>query len=161
MGIILTNEEGRLFWARRVGQDAWQFPQGGIRSSETPTQALYRELREEVGLQSQDVHVMGSTRNWLCYRLPKRLVRSNSSPVCIGQKQVWYMLRLVSDEKRVRLDLSDKPEFDRWRWIDYWRPIDEVIYFKRNVYRRALREFQHLVSHAITNAHTAKSSPAA
>jgi putative (di)nucleoside polyphosphate hydrolase len=145
VGIILTNPEGKLLWARRIRQDAWQFPQGGIRSRETPEQAMYRELAEEVGLQPQHVDVLGATRGWLRYRLPERFIRRHQKPVCIGQKQVWYMLRLIGEERFVRLDLSEKPEFDHWRWVDYWQPLEEVVSFKRSVYKKALNELAPLV----------------
>ncbi len=143
VGIILSNGEGKLLWARRIGQNAWQFPQGGIRSDETPEEAMYRELTEEVGLGSEHVEVIGATRGWLRYRLPKRLIRRNSKPVCIGQKQVWFMLRLLADENEVRLDLTSHPEFDHWCWVDYWHPVMEVVHFKRDVYSRALQELAH------------------
>ena len=109
---------------------------------------MYRELQEEVGLESGDVVIVGHTREWLRYRLPKRLVRRHRRPLCIGQKQMWFMLRLVSDESHVRLDRSEHPEFDRWRWVDYWSPLAEVVSFKRDVYRRALKEFAPLVGTA-------------
>ena len=141
VGIILTNGEGRLFWARRLGQDSWQFPQGGIRPHETPEQALYRELHEEIGLLPADVEIVASTRGWLRYKLPKRFVRQHCKPVCIGQKQRWFMLRLVGDTSHVRFDLSDRPEFEEWRWIDYWDPIEQIVFFKRRVYELALSEF--------------------
>lgn len=146
------NGDGRVFWARRAGQDAWQFPQGGMRSDETSLQAMYRELDEETGLQPQDVEVIGRTRGWLRYRLPERYVRRRSRPVCIGQKQRWYMLRLVGDENRVDLGRSGRPEFDDWRWVDYWQPPEDVIFFKRHVYRRALRELAPLVFPEYGNA---------
>jgi len=145
VGIILTNSDGRLLWARRIRQDAWQFPQGGIRAKESPEQAMYRELGEEIGLQPQHVNVLGATRGWLRYRLPERFIRRHQKPVCVGQKQVWFMLRLVSQDSYVRLDLSDKPEFDNWRWVDYWRPLDEVVSFKRTVYKKALNELAPLI----------------
>jgi len=145
VGIILTNESGLLFWGRRVGQDAWQFPQGGIKQNETPREALFRELYEEVGLGPEHVEVTGWTRGWLRYRLPSRYVRRKCNPVCIGQKQIWYMLRFTGDESDVALDRVEKPEFDTWRWVSYWHPLSEVIFFKRGVYRRALRELEHLV----------------
>ena len=94
VGIILSNKEGKLFWARRIGQNAWQFPQGGIKQYETPEEALYRELMEEVGLCEYHVNVIGCTKEWLRYRLPKRLIRQDIAPICIGQKQLWYLLRL-------------------------------------------------------------------
>ena len=132
VGIILTNGSGQVLWARRVGgHDAWQFPQGGINADESAEDALYRELFEEVGLERDSVEVIARTRGWLRYRLPDRFIRKNSKPLCIGQKQRWFILRLTSDEDRLRFDRADKPEFDRVRWVPFWRPVNEVIYFKR------------------------------
>jgi putative (di)nucleoside polyphosphate hydrolase len=145
VGIILTNRSGQLLWARRIRQNAWQFPQGGIRRKETPEQAMFRELEEEIGLESHHVDILGSTRGWLRYRLPERFIRRHQQPVCVGQKQVWFMLKLVSEERFVRLDLTDKPEFDNWRWVDYWHPLSEVVPFKRTVYKKALNELAPLL----------------
>ena len=145
VGIILTRQDGELLLAGRSGQSGWQFPQGGMQVDETPEEAMFRELKEEIGLSQKDVEVMGQTRDWLHYRLPDRLIRRNSEPVCIGQKQVWFMLRLVSSENELRLDTTDMPEFDRWRWVDYWHPVKEVIYFKRQVYVSALVELAPLL----------------
>lgn len=141
VGIILTNDQGQVLWARRVGgQDAWQFPQGGINSHETPEQALYRELGEEVGLTERDVDVLACTRGWLRYRLPHRLIRHNTQPLCIGQKQKWFLLRLRGEEQRITLENDHHAEFDDWRWVSYWYPLGKVVAFKRDVYRRALKE---------------------
>ena len=140
VGIILSNPEGRLLWARRIGQDAWQFPQGGIEKNESPEDAMYRELWEEVGLVANKVDLLGSTQGWLRYNLPKWLMRNHEKPLCVGQKQVWFLLRLVCNEEDVKLDLADKPEFDGWRWVDYWHPLSEVVEFKREVYKQALSE---------------------
>lgn len=145
VGIILTNRSGEVLWARRVGQNAWQFPQGGIRRNETPEEAVYRELNEEVGLDPCDVELIGCTRGWLRYRLPRRLVRYDRKPVCIGQKQRWFLLRLVGEESNVRLDTTENPEFDAWRWVSYWQPLEEIVFFKRKVYERALRELEPLL----------------
>ena len=84
--------------------------------------------------------LLGSTGSWLRYRLPARYVRRDQRPLCIGQKQRWFLLRLAADESGIRFDATDQPEFDRWRWVDYWQPVKEVIYFKRPVYVRALHE---------------------
>ncbi len=145
VGIILSNRDGHLLWARRLGQDAWQFPQGGIQRGETPRQALFRELAEEVGLGPHQVEVMGCTRGWLRYRLPPRFMRRNCRPLCRGQKQVWFLLRLLGDDSAVRLDSCDHPEFDQWRWVDYWYPLEQVVFFKRRVYERALSELAPLL----------------
>lgn len=145
VGIILSNHAGQLLWARRIGQEAWQFPQGGIQKSETPMEAMHRELREEIGLEIPDIKIIGRTRGWLRYRLPEKLIRRGNGPVCIGQKQVWFLLRLMGDESHVCLDLTDKPEFDSWRWVTYWHPLREVVPFKRRVYQRALHELAPLL----------------
>ncbi|RMF98974.1 MAG: RNA pyrophosphohydrolase [Gammaproteobacteria bacterium] len=140
VGIVICAADDTLLLGGRKGQPGWQFPQGGIQVDETPEQAMYRELWEEVGLRPDDVELLATTREWLRYRLPERYVRRHVRPLCIGQKQRWYLLRLLGDDSRLRLDRSEQPEFDRWRWVDYWRPVREVIYFKRPVYAQALTE---------------------
>ena len=140
VGIILCNEEGRLLLAGRIGSKGWQFPQGGLMEGESAEEAMYRELKEEVGLDAVDVQILGSTEDWLKYRLPEKHMRRGSIPLCIGQKQRWFILKLVSSEDNLQLDACETPEFDRWRWVEFWRPVNEVIYFKRRVYARALHE---------------------
>jgi putative (di)nucleoside polyphosphate hydrolase len=146
VGIILSNTQGQVFWARRIGQNAWQFPQGGIQHEETPEQAMYRELEEETGLSPHDVEIMGATQDWLRYKLPARYIRRNQRPLCIGQKQIWFMLRMVCNEQSVNLKTTNKPEFDHWRWVEYWLPSKQVIFFKRKVYREALKELKPLLN---------------
>lgn len=141
VAIILINERRQVFWARRVGQNAWQFPQGGIMKDETPEEAMYRELREEIGLDPEDVEIVASSSSWLRYRLPKRLIRYYSRPVCVGQRQKWFLLKLVGSVQKIRFDVTDTPEFDQFRWVRYWFPLRRVVAFKRRVYREALKEF--------------------
>ena len=141
VGIVVTNDRTQVLWARRVGgRDAWQFPQGGIRAVETPEEAVFRELYEEVGLQPHAVKLVARTQGWLRYRLPEYLRRQDSSTGFVGQKQKWFLLRLLGDDREVRVTVSAKPEFDTWRWVSYWYPVGQVVNFKRNVYRQALKE---------------------
>lgn len=140
VGIVICNRLGKLLWAKRIGQNGWQFPQGGIKADESLEQALYRELDEEVGLAEKDVSVLHQTSDWLRYYLPKNYIRHNQDPVCIGQKQKWFLLGLESEESKIALSKHEQPEFDEWRWVSYWYPIEQVIEFKRDVYRQALNE---------------------
>lgn len=140
VGIIVANRAGEVLWARRVRQDAWQFPQGGIQHGESPEQAMARELHEELGLELADVEIVGATRGWYSYRLPRQYLRRGRGRTCIGQRQKWFLLRLVGPESNVRFDASAQPEFDAWRWVDWWYPVGEVVEFKREVYRGAMEE---------------------
>jgi putative (di)nucleoside polyphosphate hydrolase len=142
VGIIIANQANELLWCRRVGQkNAWQFPQGGIKKQETLKAAMFRELQEELGLQHVDVEYLFSTPKWLYYRLPRQYRRLYSKPQCIGQKQKWFLLRLLSDESRINLNKMLYPEFDAWRWVNYWYPVDHIIDFKRQVYKKMLSFF--------------------
>jgi putative (di)nucleoside polyphosphate hydrolase len=159
VGIIVTDGETQVLWAKRVRQNAWQFPQGGILPNENPEAALYRELYEELGLSEADVEILGCTRSWLRYRLPEHLLRHHLQPLCIGQKQKWYMLRLISSESHVHLNISQSPEFDNWRWVHYWYPLKQVIPFKRHVYRRALEELAPLVPRVLKKTYKKQKQP--
>ena len=143
VGIVLMRHDD-VFLGRRTGGRGWQFPQGGVRRGESLEQALYRELEEEIGVAKADVSLLGQTERWLRYRLPARYVRRNQQPVCIGQKQRWFLLRLKRDDARFDFTHTGEPEFDQFRWTTYWEPVKEVIYFKRAVYARALTELADL-----------------
>jgi putative (di)nucleoside polyphosphate hydrolase len=145
VGIILLNSRNEVFWGKRVKQHSWQFPQGGIKHGESPEQAMYRELWEEVGLKSDHVRIVGRTRDWLRYEVPEQWIRRDLRGNYRGQKQIWFLLRLVGRECDVSLRATTHPEFDAWRWHDYWVPLDAVIEFKRDVYQQALLELSRLV----------------
>lgn len=151
VGIILLSDQGRVFWGHRVGnRNAWQFPQGGMMPGESPEETLYREMEEEVGLTEADVSLLGGTRDWLTYRLPRRFLRRRgNAPHCIGQRQKWFLLRLTAQEERIDLQRSDQPEFQDWRWVSYWYPVRKVVHFKRGVYVRALKELAPLMKQEI------------
>jgi putative (di)nucleoside polyphosphate hydrolase len=144
VGIVLMHGEGEVFLGRRTGGRGWQFPQGGIRRGEPLEDALYRELHEEIGLKRADVELVGTTADWIRYRLPQKFIRRNRHPVCIGQKQRWCLLRLRREDVRFAFDSTNEPEFDQWRWSTWWEPVREVIYFKRPVYTQALTELASL-----------------
>ena len=151
IGIILVNSDKKLFWGRRAGgKNAWQFPQGGMQPYETLEEAMYRELKEEIGLAASQVEILGLTRRWVHYQLPEHLHRKIPNPTALqkryrGQKQRWFLLKLVSDEKNIHFDETEKPEFSGFEWVDYWYPLEKVIYFKRAVYHTVLTEFEKIL----------------
>ena len=142
VAIVLVRDDRRVLWARRVSGDGWQFPQGGMNTDETPEEAMYRELKEETGLDPEHVEIIASTPGWLRYRLPRRYQRRHQKPLCVGQKQVGYLLRFVGDEASIRMDAVDKPEFDHYQWVDFWQPLNDVVSFKQSVYKKALKHLE-------------------
>jgi len=145
VGIVVVNQERQLLWAKRIGREAWQFPQGGIHTGETAEEAMYRELKEEIGLLPDHVRILAHSRRWLRYRLPRRLIRYYTKPLCVGQKQKWFLLYMLGRNQDVNLEHTASPEFDAWAWVPYWHPLREVVVFKQRVYTLALKEFARLV----------------
>ena len=145
VGIILLNQKSQVFWGKRIRTHSWQFPQGGIDRGENPEQAMFRELHEEVGLHPQHVSVLARTRDWLRYEVPDRFIRRDARGHYKGQKQIWFLLQLVGHDWDLNLRATDHPEFDAWRWNDYWVPLDVVVDFKRGVYEMALLELARFV----------------
>ena len=164
VGIVLLNSRNEVFWGKRVGQHSWQFPQGGIQHGESPEQAMYRELQEEVGLLPEHVQIIGRTRDWLRYDVPEEyLRRQNSARVhraaYRGQKQIWFLLRLVGLDSDIQLRASEHPEFDAWRWVPFWIQLDAVIGFKREVYQLALSELARYLSRGMRMQQLAWGTP--
>ena len=148
VGIILLNSRNQVFWGKRLRTHSWQFPQGGIKYGETPEQAMYRELMEEVGLKPEHVKILGRTRDWLRYDVPTSWIKREWRGSYRGQKQIWFLLRLTGRDSDVSLRASEHPEFDAWRWSEYWVPLEDVIEFKREVYQLALNELATFLRHS-------------
>ena len=150
VGIIVANDQGQVLWAKRLGRNAWQFPQGGIQSGESAEDALMRELYEEVGLTAGQVKIVGRTRDWLRYKLPTG-VRRDDRESFVGQKQKWFLLKMLGEDADVCFDHSGQPEFDGWQWVSYWYPLGQVVSFKKNVYRGAMKELAPYLSQCMTS----------
>jgi putative (di)nucleoside polyphosphate hydrolase len=93
VGIVLVNHRNEVFWGKRIREHSWQFPQGGIKKGESPEQAMLRELEEETGLKPEHVRIIGRTRDWLRYEVPKQWIRREWRSTYRGQKQIWFLLR--------------------------------------------------------------------
>ncbi|SCU91753.1 RNA pyrophosphohydrolase [Cupriavidus necator] len=146
VGIILLNARNEVFWGKRIGEHSWQFPQGGIKYGETPEQAMYRELHEEIGLLPEHVRIVGRTRDWLRYEVPDKFIRREIRGHYKGQKQIWFLLRMAGRDCDIHLRATEHPEFDAWRWSHYWVPLEAVIEFKRDVYQLALTELSRFLN---------------
>ena len=143
VGIILCNSLKQLLFARRIGkQNAWQFPQGGIQEGESAEQAMWRELHEELGLTEDCTQLIHSPDSWFTYYLPKHLRRTKSRPLCIGQKQKWFLLKLIASDNAISLNAHHPAEFNQWKWVDYWVPAKQVVLFKRDLYQKVLQACQ-------------------
>lgn len=145
VGIVIYKIDGKVLLAKRNKQFFWQFPQGGINLGETAEQAMYRELFEEVGLTRNDICILTTTKNWLRYKIPSNLIRWNTNPVYIGQKQKWFLLKLLCQDKNINTQCGGAYEFDDWRWVSFWYPVRHIVSFKRDVYRRVMKEFSRKV----------------
>jgi putative (di)nucleoside polyphosphate hydrolase len=164
VGIVLLNARNEVFWGKRVGQHSWQFPQGGIQHGESPEQAMYRELQEEVGLLPEHVQIIGRTRDWLRYDVPEEYLRRQHATrvhraAYRGQKQIWFLLRLVGLDSDIQLRASEHPEFDAWRWVPFWIQLDGVIDFKREVYQLALSELARYLARGLRMQQLAWGTP--
>jgi len=142
VGIIIINDEKKVLLAKRLNENAWQFPQGGINGNESTEDAMYRELKEEVGLNHNHILVIEKTKGWLRYDVPRNWIRNNSQQKYKGQNQVWFLLKFVGEDTDIFLRNTTKPEFDNWKWVSYWTPLEEVVDFKKSVYKKALSELE-------------------
>ena len=116
-------------------------------------QAAYRELYEEIGLRDHQVDLIGVTENWFHYDLPAEFLRVDGK-FFRGQKQLWFLFKMLAKDSDICLTNAENPEFDLWRWVDYWLPIKEIIDFKKNVYRHVLTELRPLVSSIVDKKNT-------
>lgn len=142
VGIVLVNDEKQVFWGRRQGErEIWQFPQGGIEAKETPREAMYRELYEELGLLAHQVEVWCIIERWLYYYIPPHIVDMMPEADCIGQKQKWFLLRFMVGDEHIALDRVIPAEFSCFKWVDIREPLRDVARFKKAVYKQVLQTF--------------------
>ena len=142
VGIIVANSDGKLLYCKRKNSDNWQFPQGGIDRNEDPFLAALRELYEEVGIQKDKVNLIKESENWYKYDLPRKYKKNNFLWNDFkGQKQKWFLFKLIG-EVMIDLNNENNPEFDEFDWVDYWKPLDEIVEFKREIYKKVLSELE-------------------
>lgn len=142
VGIIILNKEGQVWLGKMTNWNSWQFPQGGIDEDEKPLAAMYRELYEETGLKPEQVKVLRESRKWYSYKFPTHSGETHNNDVInsfVGQKHKWFLLLLTDDNAEFNLQIHK--EFEQYRWVNYWYPLRNIVYFKEDVYRKVLKEF--------------------
>lgn len=153
VGVMLLNRAGHVWvgkrrpkWIAEGSASIWQMPQGGIERFEAPKIAALRELREETGAVS--VEVLGEYPEWLTYELPKHLLGVALKGRYRGQRQKWFAMRFLGDDREIDICAKDglKAEFDDWRWSPLDRVPDYIVPFKRDVYERVTGHFAHLAA---------------
>jgi putative (di)nucleoside polyphosphate hydrolase len=151
VGIMLLNDQWRALVGRRVGEseEAWQMPQGGIGEGETPLEAAYRELKEELGVVSAEF--VAESEAWFRYDFPPDAKLGPEKAGLRGQTQKWIILRFTGEDREINLNGTDTPEFDAWRWIPVNELPETIVSFKRQVYLDLLKEFPHLAQQSLTD----------
>ena len=129
-------------YCKRKNSKNWQFPQGGIDKNEDIFIAALRELYEEVGIEENKVKLIKESEHWYKYDLPKKYKRNNFLWEDFrGQKQKWFLFKLI-EKAEIDLNNENNPEFDEFNWVDYWKPLDEIVDFKREIYEKVLTELE-------------------
>jgi putative (di)nucleoside polyphosphate hydrolase len=141
VGLAILNEDGRVFVGQRFDAvvEAWQMPQGGIDPGETPIEAAYRELFEETGLKPDHVALLKELPDWLFYDLPVELQGTLWGGRYKGQRQKWFVFRLMARDAAINIAHDKTPEFCAWQWLTPNELPDHIVPFKRDLYARVVR----------------------
>jgi len=142
VGIVLINDEGRIFAGRRYDrfQEAWQMPQGGIDAGETPRAAALRELEEETGVAERLVDVLAEDPDWRRYDLPGPLADSAWGGKYRGQEQKWFAARFLGRDSDIDIE-TEHQEFIAWRWATTEELLKSIVDFKRPLYEAVFGAF--------------------
>ncbi len=142
IGIVVINSQKKIFVGKRIdnNSDAWQMPQGGIDVNENEDDAMLRELKEETGIDQNQIKSIAKSHGHYYYNLPYKLQKKFWGGKYLGQKQRWYLLEFIGDDESIRID-SEDPEFSDWKWIENSQIINAIVGFKRSLYRDVIDEF--------------------
>ena len=129
-------------YCKRKNSNNWQFPQGGIDKNEDIFLAALRELYEEVGIKENKIKLIKESDSWYKYDLPRKYKRNSFLWENFkGQKQKWFLFKLI-EKTKINLNNESNPEFDEFSWVDYWKPLDEIVEFKKEIYEKVLTELE-------------------
>lgn len=148
VGVMLVNEDGRVFVGRRIDNqegDWWQMPQGGVDEGEDLEAAAMRELAEETGARAEHVTIIDRMADTIRYDLPEELIGKLWGGKYRGQEQVWYLARFSGADEDIDLEAHDPAEFCDWKWADPEQLPQLIVPFKKRVYRAVVEAFRELV----------------
>jgi len=145
VGIVVLNRENKVFVAKRIDnpKNFWQMPQGGIDKGEDFLKAAYRELDEETSI--KNVELITELDGTTTYELPNNLLGIIWKGKYRGQKQKWFVMRFIGEDKDINIK-TKKPEFLDWKWIDLDQITDLVVDFKLHVYKELKEKIKKLIN---------------
>lgn len=140
VGFMMLNPEGKVFVAKRIDTmiEAWQMPQGGIDEGESPLDALFREMEEEIG--TRNAVILQEHDDWLQYDLPEHLIGTVWGGKYRGQKMKWYLMRFQGQDSDIDINTAN-PEFTEWKWLEMSKLPQSAVAFKRPLYEQIVASF--------------------
>ncbi len=142
VGIVLLNNKNKIFMGERLdNKGAWQMPQGGVKvgKNEKLYEAAIRELYEETGV--KDANLLIESKEWHYYNLPKSLANKLWGGKFLGQKQRWFLFNFLGQDTDIDIKVSKSPEFYKWKWVSSEDVLNEIVSFKKEIYKKVLLEF--------------------
>ena len=145
VGIVLLNNDNKVFVAKRIdnAKNFWQMPQGGVDEGEDFLKAAFRELEEETSI--KNVELIKELDGTITYKLPDRLLGIIWKGKYKGQKQKWFLMKFIGEEKEINLKTKN-PEFLDWKWIDLDKITDIVVDFKLHVYQELKEKIKKIIN---------------
>ena len=145
VGIVLLNHENKVFVGRRIDNPTnyWQMPQGGVDNNENFLEAAKRELKEETGIKT--IKLIKEIDGWLEYNLPENLLGKIWKGKYRGQKQKWFVMRFLGDDKEINIK-TKHPEFIEWKWIELNKITEVVVDFKLNIYKKVREKVKKIIN---------------
>ena len=145
VGIIVLNRDNKVFVGKRIDnpKDFWQMPQGGVDDGEDFLTAAFRELEEETGI--KNVELISEIDGSISYELPENLLGKIWKGKYKGQKQKWFLMRYLGNDKEINIKTSH-PEFIEWRWTELDTITEKVVDFKLQVYKELQVKVKKLIN---------------
>ena len=144
VGMMILNTKNEILVCRRLDHPSgyWQMPQGGIDKDEVPEDAVWREMMEEIG--TNKAKLLNTSSQWLNYDIPQNTLDTLPwGKIYVGQTQKWFVFRFTGQDSDINVGTKN-PEFDKWKWAKYESLIDNIVPFKKEIYKKVIEEFKNI-----------------